>query len=548
MSDTVSVPSVAAVQALQARIDALDERVTALEQSSELPPIEPPVSGNTTNFTRGIRGASGPSGWSSCTLGGGTQYFVSSSLGDDSWDGTARTHTGGSTGPKATITAGLAAMADNSEDQLLLRRGDTWNEDSIGIFKHGISATQPLCIMADPGTSGARPIIQGTASTSTQPNIFFSSRGSYPNGFDYIFMKGLHLYCPKRDPNNGAYTGTPFASDAAIFVGLVFNWLFFEDMYVSYFGGAFVGGGDVTIGTAHLLTFRRCGFNQGYNPGTGTVGFSVGDIETITFEECTINQLGWHGDPATGDPDLGTVRTANSHNVYGQDSNGKCYAYDCISTNASYKGLQFRNGADIDNCYFQRNGQDILLWQINSGFPYGMTTAPCFVTNCVHNFCGHSLPAGSGALGGVAYAEIPPNPASVGGQVVAPTTISNCIVCNVDPVAGAAYGHAYDFDNAFRPTATGLLQNTIIYNWPSTIFDDSAGGWTFSNNHIELDNLNTAGYPNPHPTLGAYYFSIGGTNDDEAFILAAAINNEASWDVRLTAPAVNAYMRGKFGR
>ena len=42
--DTVSVPSVAAVQALQTRIVALEARVATLEQS-EPTPIEPPPNG-----------------------------------------------------------------------------------------------------------------------------------------------------------------------------------------------------------------------------------------------------------------------------------------------------------------------------------------------------------------------------------------------------------------------------------------------------------------------------------------------------------------------
>jgi len=55
-------------------------------------------------------------------------------------------------------------------------------------------------------------------------------------------------------------------------------------------------------------------------------------------------------------------------------------------------------------------------------------------------------------------------------------------------------------------------------------------------------------YPDPTRSVGRYYAEVvGGQNTTEAFILSAAAQSRATWDTRLTAAGVNAWLRAGFG-
>src|SRR5438045_3551976 len=73
-------------------------------------------------------------GWSVINQdSGGNKIYVSDSDGSDSFDGTSPAHiTGTSHGPFKTLSKGRGAMGDGKDDWLLLKRGDTWNNQTLG--------------------------------------------------------------------------------------------------------------------------------------------------------------------------------------------------------------------------------------------------------------------------------------------------------------------------------------------------------------------------------------------------------------------------------
>lgn len=75
--------------------------------------------------------------------------------------------TGGTHGPKKTISAGAGLIRDGKPDWLLLRRGDTWNlSDTFSISWNGPNASEKILISSYPDTS-----IGQTIKNSARPKI-----------------------------------------------------------------------------------------------------------------------------------------------------------------------------------------------------------------------------------------------------------------------------------------------------------------------------------------------------------------------------------------
>ena len=88
-------------------------------------------------------------GWTTVQLLG-TTYYVSSSSGNDTFDGRHPEWIGGTQGPKRTIQAGFALLqsSPNFADWLLLKVGDTFQSpnDAIVWNKSGLSTTNPMVL------------------------------------------------------------------------------------------------------------------------------------------------------------------------------------------------------------------------------------------------------------------------------------------------------------------------------------------------------------------------------------------------------------------
>jgi parallel beta-helix repeat protein len=120
-----------------------------------------------------------------------TDFYVSSSLGDDGWSGTLPDPNPGHTdGPKQSLAAAAALLDATAQpgDRVLLRRGDTWTGSS-GLSVSTANGTPASPIVCGAYGSGAKPVldISGTGNV-------ISVRGSYNDDASaYLRFENLRI-------------------------------------------------------------------------------------------------------------------------------------------------------------------------------------------------------------------------------------------------------------------------------------------------------------------------------------------------------------------
>ncbi len=168
-------------------------------------------------------------------------YYVNSSIGNDSNDGTAATDQGGGVGPWKTITRSLQEfrLIEGVDHTVYVESGDYFEEGSVAGL--GVGANGTLTIVGVNGTpevktiegSSIRPRFDGTV---IYKNLYF-------NGVDFSVL----------------YDG-PF--------------IVFEDC-------EFSGNGEISGGTSYTLEFKRCYFHDFSDAPVRYFG-----TESVSFESC----------------------------------------------------------------------------------------------------------------------------------------------------------------------------------------------------------------------------------------------------------------------
>src|SRR5437016_4734904 len=123
---------------------------------------------------------------------GSQTIYVSSSTGSDSNNGLSPDS------PVKTIAKGLSLLHNGSDDQLLLKAGDTFHESvkwPAGLS--GMSASHPI-VFSSYGT-GPRPVIDSGIKAG------FEIYGNPP--VNNVAIVGLDFYSGARDPSSPEYTG-----------------------------------------------------------------------------------------------------------------------------------------------------------------------------------------------------------------------------------------------------------------------------------------------------------------------------------------------------
>jgi parallel beta-helix repeat protein len=122
---------------------------------------------------------------------GATEYYVSSSLGNDSWSGMQPAPNPGQTdGPKQSLAAAesLLETVVQPGDRVLLRRGDVWSgEVSLTLSSAAGTSEDPIVVGAY--GSGARPVIDRTSD-----GTIITVRGAYNEPASrYVRFESLRL-------------------------------------------------------------------------------------------------------------------------------------------------------------------------------------------------------------------------------------------------------------------------------------------------------------------------------------------------------------------
>jgi hypothetical protein len=259
--------------------------------------------------------------------------YVSNSQGNDSNDGRSPEH------PVKSLSRGTALIRDDSSDQLLLKRGDVWNNETFnGWWKGGKSAQEPLVIGAY--GQGERPLL------NTGDRSGFEAAGSKNGRIDHLSIVGIAMMA------NGRLPGPDFTSSKeAIGIRLLAPTKDFlvEDCYIRGYTSNIIF--QAFFGDLTDLRVRRSVIVDSYSPSSQghSQGLYAEQVTGLTLEENIFDHNGWNDDVAGGGA------TAFNHNVYIRADSSNVVARGNIFAHASSYGLQARAGGIIENNLFVAN-------------------------------------------------------------------------------------------------------------------------------------------------------------------------------------------------
>lgn len=544
-----------------------------------------------------------PNGGWTLLFPGTHQIFVSSSMGDDAIGN------GSALRPFRSIARGLKVL--RSGDDLLLKRGDTFNESfGNGKWQHVTFGAW--------GTAGDRPMVVADTAHACGALVL--------NGGDVRFV-GLHFVAAHRDPSRPDFklvTGQ-FGINC-----MNCNNILIEDCLIEFFTDGIAIQGSAN----HGFRLRRSVIRNCYSEGKGfSQGIYLDGQADTLIEETVFDTCGWNPvleaeftrrqpqsggaaaspqggltagatqpttSPSTGGPQppavlpwIATLQplanqpfpgTPNmfNHGVYDHNDHGAgpSTVRNCIFVNCASSGMTQAVGGTIDNCLFIHNGMAADAW---TGGKTGQ------ITNCV-------------CLGS---RECPPWAAGGGLDLLSPSgqVLNNIVAHGAAPEKGAALvlWSQKGSPIPIPPDASAVFQGNVAYDWPAEGFyvpttrsrvdfvgnclsltasrivdiaDGSQARYVFNGNcfdpnsgklylhevavdlaafHQQLpatqpasDMPMAATFADPSRTIEGYAKSIGLPPTLHDFMNRQSGQNRLSWDTRLTAAAVNDYIRQGF--
>jgi len=262
---------------------------------------------------------------------GATDYYVSSSLGNDSWSGLLSEPNGSLTdGPKQSLAATTSLLDSVAEpgDRVLLRRGDTWVGDiSLTLSSSAGTVAQPIVVGAY--GSGARPVLNRTTA-----GTIITVRGSYSEpASQYVRFENLRL------------TTTAAPGDRPIGVLILESYrpiiphhITFADCEIDH-----LKHGLTFYQEGHVLENCHIHDNYGISPETGhTQGIYVSGAD-MTIRDCLFVN--------NGKPD-----SWFDHNLY--ISHGSGYVIERNTIRSSLDGIKLRGSNNTvvrDNLIYDMN-------------------------------------------------------------------------------------------------------------------------------------------------------------------------------------------------
>ncbi len=208
-------------------------------------------------------------------------FYVSSSMGNDSWSGLAPDWDG-TDGPKKTVAGGIALMEDGKPDWLLFKRGDTWVDEIIGNWRiSGRSDMEPV-IIASYGESTQRPRFEVGSSW-----LYTQGSGGASEQRSHVRILGVHIYMYSKAPDDPRFTGDG---------GSCLQWLrdggdvLVEDIKCEY---AQFNLQSEPTGT---FTVRRNVFSKSYSLGSHAQNIFTSIGAPLIIEENLLNHGGWNND------------------------------------------------------------------------------------------------------------------------------------------------------------------------------------------------------------------------------------------------------------
>ncbi|HEX4054386.1 MAG TPA: right-handed parallel beta-helix repeat-containing protein [Tepidisphaeraceae bacterium] len=484
--------------------------------------------------------------------------LVSSTDGSDFHDGMTQ--------PVRTLKKALTLARVGHADRILFKRGDVFLQANVNgnVDLRGRSAMEPLIIGAYGDVRLPRPVLQG--------RIALGGRVT-PR---YIVLQSLDLYANTRDPTQKSFRLKQISDRQSIGIRVASggSFLWIEDCRCRDFGfGLALQAKETDM--FDTLVVRRCQVLDSWDFGHSS-GIYIDNFRNVLIEDNVFDHNGW----ATGVPGAG--KTIFNHDLYlqhgevGEDRH--FIVRNNIIARAASHGCQLRPGGLLENNLFLKN-------------PLGayVSYSPSVVRNNVvldGDGIGPATPRGQGL-------EFD-NCATVlaEGNIVAHKPDE------ANPLEALSYNPA---EHQTRPIPSqGEFRNNIVYDWAGLAFymvttpqglsvhdnffqqrNDPLidlkvwkTEYVFRGNHYlsqaptpfkigkqDLDlkqwraetgdgsAWGAADFVDPSRDIASYARSIGLKDASlEGFLAAAREERRGHWDPRLTAQAVNNYIRAGFAR
>jgi hypothetical protein len=441
--------------------------------------------------------------------------------------------------PCQTIAHGISLLRDQSPDWLLLKKGDTFlnqtfDQWTLRGMNETLVSTNPntytglMVIGAWPTTAGARPIVEVNASTQNHCILMQGGGGSHTNDFTYTAMQSINCYNYKRDPNNGSFTAN---IDNTLGFEIISagappqQFFLIEDCVFSFFTvGLNIQG---STGTSNIPTFVFNGNVVQYNYRGSTndrhaEGLLYVDVTTPVITNNVFNHNGWYNNTGTGQP-----ADEFNHNIYENNDDsqtGKATVTNNIILSAAANGMEARSGASATNNYFAGNAIVGYVDFVPSTFDHNVFT----------NGENHNFPADNG----IAWGPTVNNDAGNSN----PSTLSFNIVANATNTDGGSFGLQLNTGTS-GDTATG----NIVCNWPQPLIDSGSGNTT-TGNTLQAANCTGIGPDPSHATIENFDSSVlGGPGTLADYATQVSTQSKDFYNPNFTAGVVNNYFRTKLG-
>lgn len=530
---------------------------------------------------------------------GAHQVFVSSSMGDDT------NGNGSAIRPFRSIRR--AARIVRNGDDLLLRRGDTFHE-SIGNHKWrhvtvgawGVSGDRPT-VVCDTSNACAALILNGADVRFVSLHLVAAHRD--PSQSDFKLVNGqFGIYCMNCDNILIEDCLIEYFNDGIAIQGNANHGFRLRRSVVRdcYSEGKGFSQGIYLDGQADTLieetVFDTCGWNpilqaEYTRRNAGAAPSTTAPASANPAASQPAQSFPWITtlQPLKGQPFPGIANMFN-HGVYDHDSHGAgpSTVRNCIFVNCASSGMTQAVGGVIDNCLFIHNGMAADAWtggkdgQISNCVCLGSRECPVWaagggldlLSHCgkvLNNVVAHGSPPEKGAALVLwaqkgAVAPIPPDATAVfQGNVVydwpaegfyVPTTRSqvdfskNCLSLTASRLVDIADGSQaqYVFNgNCFDPAGKLYLrQQPMDLNAFHQALAPATQPAQAAATPVGQDMSAAAQFKDPSRTIESYAKSIGLPPTLHDFMSAQLKQDRLHWDPRLTAAAVNDYIRRGF--
>jgi hypothetical protein len=377
---------------------------------------------------------SAASGWTTFTPSPDTRtVYVSSSTGNDSNTGLSQSS------PKRTINAGKALVRNGFPDWLLLKRGDTFTDESFGVWSKSGRSESERMLIGTYGSAAARPLIRTGSGAGFQWN---ASGGRLDN----VAIVGLHLI-----PHT--YTGSSSYPAGIAFIGPGSNFLVEDCIIEKYTMNIVI---QAWQGRPENAKVRRCVIVDSFVVGSSphTEGMYLDGIDGITVEECVIDHNGWREEVP------GAIQTVFRHNVYIQSNCTDSVFRRNIVTNGAATGVQPRAGGLVEDNVLVRNPVNIQYGPADEPTPGGVSGA--IRGNAILE---SNTLAGDGRGWGIIISNINSTGVVVENNIIAndQNPISNQQGIGIWPTQGVGVQKA-------------TIRNNVIYKWKAGLEIRQPGG------------------------------------------------------------------------